>query len=101
MDKKNKQKRTAGDIIRTIIIIVALAVFLFSVTQLAKIFMEYKKGTDEYDRVREYVATPVPQEEPQEPVEEEETKPIPPQVDWVNLKAINGDIIGWIQIEGT
>lgn len=101
MDKKNKQKRTAGDIIRTIIMIVALAVFLFSVAQLAKIFMEYKKGTDEYDRVREYVATPVPQEEPQEPVEEEETKPIPPQVDWVNLKAINGDIIGWIQIEGT
>ena len=53
MDKKNKQKRTAGDIIRTIIIIVALAVFLFSIAQLAKIFMEYKKGTDEYDRVRE------------------------------------------------
>ena len=56
MDKKNKQKRTAGDIIRTIIIIVALAVFLFSIAQLAKIFMEYKKGTDEYDRVREYLS---------------------------------------------
>ena len=28
-------------------------------------------------------------------------KPTPPQVDWANLKAINEDIIGWIQIEGT
>ena len=43
MNKKNKQKRTAGDIIRTIIIIVALVVFLFSVVQLAKIFIKRER----------------------------------------------------------
>ena len=30
MSKKNKKKRTAGDVIRTIIMFAALAVFLFS-----------------------------------------------------------------------
>lgn len=102
MSKKNKKKRTAGDVIRTIIMFAALAVFLFSAAQLAKIFLEYKKGTDEYNRVREYVTTTEPEEETQEPLEGEEMpKPTPPQVDWANLKAINEDIIGWIQIEGT
>ncbi len=102
MSKKNKKKRTAGDVIRTIIMFAALAVFLFSAVQLAKIFLEYKKGTDEYNRVREYVTTTEPEEETQEPLEGEEMpKPTPPQVDWANLKAINEDIIGWIQIEGT
>ena len=47
----------------------ALAVFLFSAAQLAKIFLEYKKGTDEYNRVREYVTTTEPEEETQEPLE--------------------------------
>ena len=50
---KKQEKRTAGDVIRTIIMFAALAVFLFSAVQLAKIFLEYKKGTDEYNRVRE------------------------------------------------
>ena len=79
MSKKNKKKRTAGDVIRTIIMFAALAVFLFSAAQLAKIFLEYKKGTDEYNRVREYVTTTEPEEETQEPLEGEEMpKPLFP-----------------------
>lgn len=99
---KNKKKKTVGDVIRSIIMIAALAVFLFSAIQLAKIFIEYKKGTDEYDRVREYVTAVQPETEEQAAEEESELqKPVPPQVDWESLKGINEDIIGWIQIEGT
>ena len=28
-------------------------------------------------------------------------EPVPPKVDWAGLKAVNGDVCGWIQIPGT
>ena len=85
---------------------IAIGVFAFSAFQLGKIFLEYKAGTDEYNRVREYVTVTEPepeqeQEETQTEPEAEEAKPVPPQVDFDSLKAINPDVIGWIQIEGT
>ena len=106
MSKKEKKKRTAGDIIRNLILVIAIGVFAFSAFQLGKIFLEYKAGTDEYNRVREYVTVTEPepeqeQEETQTEPEAEEAKPVPPQVDFDSLKAINPDVIGWIQIEGT
>ena len=99
---KKKKKRTAGDWIRSIILILALGVFLFSAVKLVQIFLEYKEGTDEYNRVREYV-TAIPEEEENnaEGEEVQEEKPQAPQVDWEGLLAKNKDVIGWIQIEGT
>lgn len=99
---KKKKKRTAGDWIRSIILILALGVFLFSAAKLVQIFLEYKEGTDEYNRVREYVTDT--SEEEESDVEGEavqEQKPQPPKVDWTGLQAINTDIIAWLQIEGT
>ena len=103
---RNKKKRTAGDVIRTLILILALGVFLFSATKLVQIFLEYKQGTDEYDRMREFVTEKVnTQEEEKETQvqgeEVQEEKPKAPQVDWTGLQTINQDIIAWIQIEGT
>lgn len=53
--KKKRRERTAGDYIRGVIFIVALAVFLFSGYQLFQIYREYKTGTDEYDQIRQSV----------------------------------------------
>ena len=53
MSKKRKKRRTAGDIIRILVLILAIGVFAFSAFQLGKIFLEYKEGTDEYNRVRD------------------------------------------------
>ena len=50
---RKKRKKTAGDRIRMIILLAALAVFLFSGFQLVKIMLEYKQGTDEYDSIRQ------------------------------------------------
>lgn len=105
MSKKKKKKRTAGDVIRNIILIIALCVFLFSAVQLVKIFLEYKEGTDEYDRVREYVTdvqnTEEDQEDEEEPEADAKETPTAPTVDWEGLKAVNEEIVAWIQIEGT
>lgn len=101
---RKKREPTAGDRIRMAVLLVALAVFLFSGFQLMKIFLEYKQGTDEYDKIRQYVAEDTEdtgEEDSSQPEEEEKDKPVPPSVDWESLKSINPDIIGWISIEGT
>ena len=53
MSRKNKKKTPFGGILRNIILIAAICVFLFSAYQLVNIYLEYKKGTDEYDKIRE------------------------------------------------
>lgn len=100
---KKKKRPTVGDRVRTVILLIALAVFLFSGFQLAKIFLEYREGTQEYDAIRKYVVEEPekPKEENTVPESEEPEKPVPPSVDWESLAAINPDIIGWISIEGT
>ena len=42
MEENKKKKRTAGDVIRTLIMIVALGVFCYSGYQLLSIYQEYK-----------------------------------------------------------
>lgn len=63
MSKKEKKKGRMGGIIRNLVLIIATAVFLFSAYQLVMIYLEYKKGTDEYDKIRQYaVESPVKEE---------------------------------------
>lgn len=101
MSRGKKKKRTAGDILRYVILVIAAGIFVFSAVQLGRIILEYRAGTREYDRIREYV-----REEPQEKTQqdsqgEEGDSPVAPEVDWESLKGINPDIIAWLQIEGT
>ena len=53
MSKNNKKKASLGGVLRNIILIAAVCVFLFSAYQLVNIYLEYKKGTDEYDKIRD------------------------------------------------
>ena len=105
MSRKNKKKTTFGGILRNIILIAAICVFLFSAYQLVNIYLEYKKGTDEYDKIREYVKEPEAgkedkKDEPKAKEEEEKKEEqIGPQIDFAGLKQINPDIVGWIQME--
>ena len=93
-----KKKKLSVPLLVTLILCVAL--LGFSAFQLVGIYMEYKKGSDEYDALKEFVKAEIPEveyneEEPQEP---EETKP---RIDFAELKAINEDVIGWIEIPDT
>ena len=46
--KGKKRKRTAGDVIRVIALLIAIGVFVYSGYRLLTIYLEYKAGTDEY-----------------------------------------------------
>ena len=58
-----KKKKAKGSLIGNIVLILAVAVFLFAAWQLVSAYMEYKKGTDEYDRLEKLVE--IQTEEPQ------------------------------------
>ena len=49
--KKRRSRR-----IQAVVFVIALAVFLFSGYQLLKIYLEYKKGSDEYDKLADEAA---------------------------------------------
>ena len=103
MSKNNKKKASLGGVLRNIILIAAVCVFLFSAYQLVNIYLEYKKVTDEYDKIREYVKEPEgKKEEPKDETEDQGEKKeelIGPQIDFAGLKEINPDVVGWIQME--
>ncbi len=54
----NKNKKSAGDIIRYVIITVAAIVFCYSAFMLIKIYLGYKQGNDIYKSINQSVLTP-------------------------------------------
>ena len=51
--KKSKKKKTIGDLIWRVVFLAALAVFCYCAFQLITIYLEYKKGTDEYSSLEQ------------------------------------------------
>ena len=50
---KKKRKKTIGDYLLSILLVIAIAVFLFAGYKLFTIYREYKVGTDEYQQLEE------------------------------------------------
>lgn len=97
-EEKKKKKRTAGDIIRTLILVAALGVFCYSGYQLLTIYLEYKEGDDEYSSLeKEYVIAPRQKELDIQEVEGEPVMECP--IDFDGLLSLNKDIIGWLNVE--
>ena len=51
MAKKQKRKKTFGDFLTTVLMLVALGVFVYAGYTLYGFYREYKKGSDEYDNL--------------------------------------------------
>ena len=51
MAKKQKRKKTFGDFLTTLLMLVALGVFVYAGYTLYGFYKEYKKGSDEYDNL--------------------------------------------------
>ena len=51
--KKSKKKKTIGDLIWRVVFLAALVVFCYCAFQLITIYLEYKKGTDEYSSLEQ------------------------------------------------
>lgn len=108
MSKKGsgKKKGRAGDILLTLILIVALGVFGYAAYNLYHIYTEYKKGTDEYNSIEQMAVTErdpdQAQEEQEEAPDTEESRPsvkAPLKIDFDALTGVNDDVVGWLYVE--
>lgn len=91
--RRRRQKRDI-DWVSTIILVVAMSVFLFAAYKLITIFFEYQKGSSEYESLENIV---ISQEIPS--ISEEEVEEVVFKVDFDKLKEINPDVLGWIRFE--
>ncbi len=115
--KKHKKRNPTASLLLTIGIIACAGVIAFAAFKLVSTWLEYRKGVEEYDGLRQYTQIAEGAGEPEEPEEEEilpaepieilpvadeddmRTRRKPPiDVDWTSLKKINEDIIGWLYI---
>jgi len=110
-------KRRRAKIVRNIIFVIALAVFLVSAYQLLMIYMEYKRGSDEYKNLageaEEIFSVLELEEVPKEVSDPKEDSQIVPETmseeeynqmvrDFhEKMLAQNADYVGWILIPGT
>lgn len=83
--KKRKKNKGIGNVISTIVLLIALAVFVFSAFQLYKIFKGYNEGQNEYEEV---IALAIEGNDK----DENEFR-----VNFDELTAINSDTVGWIR----
>lgn len=100
MSRQNSKKtKKKGDIILTLALIVAVAVFCFAAYNLFHIYTEYKKGTDEYNHIEQMVVTERDPESTEEASDTEQGLQPPFDVDFAALQGVNPDVVGWIYIE--
>ena len=97
-NKKPKKKKTVGDVLLILILLIAIGVFCYAAYNLFHIFTEYKKGTDEYNNIAEIAVTEL-EPEGETAGTEGETLTAPISVDFASLREINDDVIGWIYVE--
>ena len=119
--RRKKKRATFGDIMRTLLMLIALVVFLFSGYTLYGYYNEYKKGTDEYDNLESNFAIEVEEDETEDfdALESDEALQsitgrevatvwendrevtIPTMknpIDLAEQKSVNEDIVGWLRI---
>lgn len=87
-------KKKKGGVFSTMILIVALAVFVYSAFQLYQIFSEYRQGKSEYTKIQG-VAIQTPKASVNPETAEEDLSAM--KVDFAALKEINTDVVGWIR----
>ena len=97
-------------VISSMILVVLVGVFAFSLWQIVSILTEYQQGTDSYESLEQFLATGdpfVPNGTPTETPdaadgsENQETVVCWPSVDFDALWAVNSDLVGWICIPNT
>lgn len=100
MSRQNSKKpKKKGDIVLTLALIVAVAVFCFAAYNLFHIYTEYKKGTDEYNHIEQMAVTERDPESTEEASNTEQGLQPPFDVDFAALQGVNPDVVGWIYIE--
>ena len=109
--RRRKKRRSAGDAILTIILIIAIGVFCFAGYNLLRLYFDYKNGRDQYTSIAENYTRPSAESETQQAgnVQQGEQElpetsageilKSPMDIDFAGLKSVNEDVIGWIWFE--
>ena len=97
-EKQPKKKKTAGDIVLTVVLIAAICVFCYAGYNLFHIYTEYKKGTDEYNEIAQMAVTERDRDGEEAGPSAGELK-APMNIDFASLKSVNDDVVGWIYVE--
>ena len=93
-----QKKKKKSDVLLTIALIVAIAVFCYAAFNLYHIYTEYKKGTDEYNQIEEMAVTERDADSAEVAGPSARIKP-PIEVDFDKLKSVNEDVVGWIYVD--
>ena len=93
-----QKKKKKSDVLLTIALIVAIAVFCYAAFKLYHIYTEYKKGTDEYNQIEEMAVTERDADSAEVAGPSAQIKP-PIEVDFDKLKSVNEDVVGWIYVD--
>lgn len=96
MRKREKQPKKNGGMAKRVMVLLLLAVFLFSLYRVLHILQGYRTAQAVYDKAAQTYMLPVERMDGNTQAEE-----VPPQIDFEGLRAVNRDVIGWIFIEGT
>lgn len=102
MEEKRKRHRgrRKGSTLSNVILVIAVAVFIFSAYKLISIYSEYHKGDKEYDSIAEdAIEVQEPQEEETVKGEEKPRVHASLKVDFEKLKKVNKDVVAWIQFD--
>ena len=98
MENIKQKKKKKSDVLLTIALIVAIAVFCYAAFNLYHIYTEYKKGTDEYNQIEEMAVTERDADSAEVAGPNVQLKP-PIEVDFDKLKSVNEDVVGWIYVD--
>lgn len=93
-----QKKKKKSDVLLTIALIVAIAVFCYAAFNLYHIYTEYKKGTDEYNQIEEMAVTERDADSAEVAGPNAQLKP-PIEVDFDKLKSVNEDVVGCIYVD--
>lgn len=91
---RRKKEKSKSGVLSTILLLAAIGVFIFSAYQLLGIYLEYKKGSDEYDKIQKLAV-----KENKDTEEEDSAGGNAFMVDFNTLKSINEDTVAWIRFD--
>ena len=87
-NEQKRKKRRGGNIVSTILILVGVGLLAAAGFIYFNNWQNYNKIDEDNERIAQYVKLSNDDDNP-------------PNVDWEALKAVNPDIVGWLQVPGT
>lgn len=116
--QRQKKKGGIGNVISTLILLIAIGIFCFAAWKLVTIYLDYKTGVDEYTALEEYADNEKVTEGLEDSMDANDTmgdewgdaelteqsgssrfESMENPIDFDSLQEINPDVIGWLEME--